>query len=521
MTFDRFAVRSRPRLSTGFVATSALWALLVTAGVPTPGRAAPVYDVVLTGGRVMDPESGLDRVANVAIKDGKVMRIAGTPLDGLELVDVSGLVVAPGFIDLHAHGQNTTSRLYQARDGVTTALDLEAGAFPVAAFFADQTEGSPIHYGVAVGHIPARIRLKHGVDVVHPLVTPATRTGIKATVLGWLRWLLDPREYAEEAATAAELTQLEALIRQGLDEGGIGVGFGLDYTPAATSEEFRRVAALAAERGQAVFVHMRGGRDPGDQSPLTEVLDVARATGVAAHVVHITSSGLGRTDAYLAAIDAARGAGLDVTTEVYPYTAASTQIESAFFDEGWRERTGADYGDLQWPPTDERLTAESFARYRAEGGDVILHMMTEDMVTTALAHPGVLVASDGIPLFGGGEHPRGVGTFSRVLGRYVREKGTLELMDALSRMTLLPARRLEAFVPAMRGKGRIRVGADADITVFDPQKVIDRATFEDSRRFSEGIEHVLVDGVFVVRGGDSVDGARPGRPLRTTDAITR
>jgi N-acyl-D-aspartate/D-glutamate deacylase len=152
---------------------------------------------------------------------------------------------------------------------------------------------------------------------------------------------------------------------------------------------------------------------------------------------------------------------------------------------------------------------------------VILHMMTEDMVTTALAHPGVLVASDGIPLFGGGEHPRGVGTFSRVLGRYVREKGTLELMDALSRMTLLPARRLEAFVPAMRGKGRIRVGADADITVFDPQKVIDRATFEDSRRFSEGIEHVLVDGVFVVRGGDSVDGARPGRPLRTTDAITR
>jgi dihydroorotase len=246
---------------------------------------------------------------------------------------------------------------------------------------------------------------------------------------------------------------------------------------------------------------------------IDSLLEHARATGVSLHVFHIASSGLARTPAYLERIDAARAGGLDVTTEVYPYTAGSTRIESTFFDPGWQERLGISYGDLQWSETGERLTAESFERYRARGGWVILFAMTPEIVDAAIAHPGVLVASDGIPFLRGGEHPRGAGTFARVLGVYVRERGLLTLGDALAKMTWLPARRIEAAAPAMRAKGRIRAGADADLALFDPERVRDRATFESSREPSTGIVHVLVAGAFVVRDEQLVAGALPGRPI--------
>jgi dihydroorotase len=258
---------------------------------------------------------------------------------------------------------------------------------------------------------------------------------------------------------------------------------------------------------------MRGGVGPADMSQIDSLLDHARATGVSLHVFHLASSGLARTRAYLARIDAARAEGLDVTTEVYPYTAGSTRIESAFFDPGWQERLGISFGDLQWSETGERLGAESFERYRAQGGWVILHAMTPEIVDLAIAHPGVLVASDGIPFLRGGEHPRGAGTFARVLGVYVRERKLLTLMEALGKMTWLPARRIEAVAPAMRAKGRIRPGADADLVVFDPERVIDRATFASSREPSAGIVHVLVAGTFVVRDEAPVPGVFPGRPV--------
>jgi dihydroorotase len=291
------------------------------------------------------------------------------------------------------------------------------------------------------------------------------------------------------------------------------VGFGLDYTPGATSEEIRALFALAARRGVPAFVHMRGGVGPADMTQIDALLEHARATGASLHVFHVTSSGLARTPAYLARIDAARAEGLDVTTEVYPYTAGSTRIESAFFDPGWQERLGISWGDLQWSETGERLTAESFARYRERGGWVILHAMTPEIVDAAIAHPGVLVASDGIPFLRGGEHPRGAGTFARVLGVYVRERGLLTLMQALARMTWLPARRIEAAAPAMRAKGRVRAGADADLVLFDPERVADRATFESSREPSAGIVHVLVAGTFVVRDEALVPDVFPGRPI--------
>jgi dihydroorotase len=216
-----------------------------------------------------------------------------------------------------------------------------------------------------------------------------------------------------------------------------------------------------------------------------------------------------QTPVVLRMIAGARRRGLDVTTEAYPYTAGMTDLASAVFDDGWQGRTGGiSYGDLQWVATGERLTEETFARYRKQGGMVILHSIPEDMARAAVADRSVMVASDGA-LTNGKGHPRGAGTYARVLGRYVREQHVIPLTDALRKMSVLPAERL-----GIQTKGRLQVGADADITVFDPERVIDKATFENPAQYSEGIPFVLVNGTFVVRDGKLQEGVAPGRGVR-------
>jgi dihydroorotase len=221
---------------------------------------------------------------------------------------------------------------------------------------------------------------------------------------------------------------------------------------------------------------------------------------------------LGALPVVLDLIESAVKRGLDITTEAYPYTAASTYLQSTMFDDGWQDRLGISYGELQWVKTSERLTADTFAKYRKEGGFVIMHLMKPEWIERAMAAPFVMVASDGMP-YEPGAHPRSAGTFSRVLGLYVRETKTLSLMDALRKMTIMPAKRLEPVAPQMKNKGRIRVGADADITVFDPARVRDTATFEKGLSFSAGIDHVFVNGVAVVRDGKTVAGAHPGKAV--------
>jgi dihydroorotase len=193
-------------------------------------------------------------------------------------------------------------------------------------------------------------------------------------------------------------------------------------------------------------------------------------------------------------------------------------IGSALFNEGWQDHNGGTFKDIEWPPTGERMTAETFAKFRKEHPEafVILHTIPPATVETAIAHPGVMIASDAVPYANNTSgHPRGTGTFARVLGVYVREKHALTLMDALGRMSLLPARRLEQISPAMTHKGRVQAGADADLTLFDADKVVDRATYAHPTAPSAGIPYVIVGGTPVVDGGEIVKTAFPGQGVRS------
>src|SRR5437899_1996634 len=322
---------------------------------------------------------------------------------------------------------------------------------------------------------------------------------------------------AHRQATATELQQINNDIENGLRRGALAVGMGINYTAAATHDEIVDVFRLAAKHGAPVHVHLRHA---GLQEPTTglvgieEVIAAAAATGAPLHVVHITSMGLKNTPQLIAMVKGARDRGLDVTTECYPYTAGSTLLESAIFDPGWQDRQGITYKDVQWVKTGERLTAETFEKYRKNGGTVVIFSIPEGAARTAVADPIVMIASDGMPITGAKVHPRGQGTFSRVLGHYVRDEKTLDLMTALRKMTLMPAQGLEQRAPVFKDKGRLRVGADADITIFDPARVIDKATFDEPLQYSEGIPFVLVNGVLVVKDSHLVPGVHPGRAAR-------
>jgi len=450
--------------------------------------AAQTYDIVLQQGRVLDPESGLDAIRSVGIAGKKVAAISAAPLRGTVEVDSTGLVIAPGFIDLHSHGQTPENYRYKAMDGVTTALELETGVLHVSEWYAARDGKSLVHFGASAGVVPARMAVMKDTGTDAP--RDAALTGV---------------------ASAEERKAIEDAVKKGLDEGALGVGLHAEFAPLMTTEETLAQFELAASRKRPIFVHLRR---PGAKAmeSLQEVVSDAFVTGASLQVVHIAATAGRRSPEVFRFVDMARARGLDITMETYPYTAGAGFIESGMFDPGWQENRGITYSDLLWVRTGERLTKESFERYRKQGGLVVMFILTEDMIRAALANPQMMIASDGRITNGQG-HPRGAGTYARLLGKYVREDGALTLMDAIRKTSLMPAQRIESISPQMRQKGRLKVGADADISVFDPNRVIDKATFENPARYSEGFRYVMVEGTFVVRDGKLQEGVAPGRAI--------
>ena len=463
------------------------------------------YNLVLHGGRVMDPESGRDGIYDVGVRDGRVAAISEQPLAGERVIDVSGLVVAPGFIDLHNHSLTPLGLRYQALDGVTTTLELEAGAWPVDAAGAQLRQGAPLNHGASAGYTMIRLQVVQG---VRPQELLSGASGIDFAGPAF-----------RQRATTEQIETMRGLLLEALDQGGLGIGLPLDYISAAVgAEELRMIFEVAGKRQVPVFVHIRRGL-AGDPAGLVEVIDMARSTGAPVHVCHLQHSAMKATGEFLAAIRKAREQGVDITTEMFPYNAGTTSISAAVFGRDWQAIFDITYEDVEWAATGERFDRTTWERYRKEHpeGMVIHHYVKEAWTREALLEPGVIVVTDGTPIVSEsiGVPPQGIGSYSRVLGRYVREQKALDLMTALSKMTLFPAKRLEPIAPVFARKGRISMGADADITVFDPTNIIDKSTYREPFQASEGVRYLLVNGVVVVEDGQLRKDAIPGRALTT------
>jgi N-acyl-D-aspartate/D-glutamate deacylase len=471
-----------------------------TTSTTTPGRPVPsvppvlddslavaddghVHDVVISGGRVIDPDSHFDAVAHVGIDGDTITRISLEPLTGTTTVDAAGLVVSPGFIDILSYPPNGYGEWFKVADGVTTNLCLHGIDATMEDFLARGTRNDPpVNYGGATDQYEHRKMLGAGIGF----------------------------------ATEAQIVELAARAEADLLAGAVGIHEQPEYVIGVTFEEMLAHGAVAARHNVPLCLHLRHSRpDPPSlqEEGIDEAIRVARETGCRIHIEHINSTGgTGRMVEAIAQVDAARAEGLSITACVYPYTFWATNAGSARFDD-FQAKYEIGYGDLQVANTPDRLTEATFRRARADNLLTAAFAMSEEDITDALAAPWVMLGSDAILTISHNNHPRSTGCFSRLLGVYVRERGVLDLPDALGRMTILPARLLEDVSPAMARRGRIQAGAVADVTVFDPATVLDRSSISDTGVESAGIRHVLVGGRFVRRDGNNDQNERPGVPI--------
>ncbi len=454
--------------------------------IPTDGQ---TYPLVIKNGRVIDPDSGFDGVIDVAIEGAKVVAV-GAGLVGLEAIDASGKVVAPGFIDLVSAEPNAFGVWFKAGDGVTTNLAMHGVNNYANAFFDRYAGESPIHFGGAWHQHFIR-----GSDSDVGAVKP------------------------NESLTDAQIAAFAELTDFNLTNGLAGICFSPEYSPGTTVAEMEALARVAVAHGHSLFFHVRFSDpdEPGTSfEAIEEVLQLARTTGASVHIEHLSSTGGTFVMAdTLAMLEAARAEGLKVTADLYPYDFWGTTLASERFVGGWQSRYRISYENLQVAGSSRRLTEADFDEAVRENLLVAaIGSIPEAEVQMALRVPWMMIASDGILTETLNHHPRGAGTFARVLGRYVRELGILSLPDALAKMTILPARLMEPMIPAMAYKGRLQRGADADLVIFDPATVSDRATVESPATMSVGFSHVFVDGQAVMVDGLLQRDVLPGRALR-------
>jgi N-acyl-D-glutamate deacylase len=499
--------------------------------LPFSVSAQEPFDLVIIGGRVIDPESGLDGIRNVGIRDNQIATITEDAIEGAKAIDARGHVVAPGFIDLHAHGQNLGDYRMQAMQGVTTMLELESGVLPVSAWYEGQGKKRlPINYGTAAGWTYARI-------------ATFTDTEPEATV----KYFQDAQgltHWKNELATPEQQEKILGYVKQGLDEGALGIGINAGYAPGYGRKEYFALAALAAERDVATYTHVRYASNVEPQSSyeaVQELIANAAITGAHMHLCHINSTSLKDIHSIMELVDGAFENNINITVGAYPWGAASTVVGAAMFSgEGWPERMGSTAHSFQLGL--DRMTEEQLADYQKNkpGTFIVWHFLDESnpeelaMLDASVLHPKILIESDEmfwmfmddkghVENYTGDawplpkeafSHPRSNGTFAKVMRSYVRERGLLSLSDAIRKMSLMPAQTLEGFVPQMKKKGRLQVGMDADIVVFDPETIRDVGTYEKPNQPAEGVQSVLVNGELIVAQGELIPDAAPGQPIR-------
>lgn len=481
------------------------------------------FDLVILNGRVMDPETNFDGIRNVGIKDGKIGLITETIISGKETIDASGHVVSPGFIDYHSHSQDPFGHKLYARDGVTTPMDLEVGAYPVSDFY-DRWEklGALLNHGTNVSHVFVRIAV---LDSVDPGGSAFYTGALGAAMKDGAKFKTKIYDPDDEPAV------LDA-IEKGLKQGGLGVAYPIGYYTIAGSQEVMNVAGLAAKYKVPITSHVRylAQVPPSGYLGIEEMLTVAQVQDVPLLLHHIPSNCLGLTEGCLDLIDAAREKGINVIGEFYPYTYAGTYVDADYLKPGYKERLGIEASDVVVTATGEKLTDEKFDQLRKEapGTDLLMYTMKDEYVEAAMKRPGVIVGSDGMPWvmedgyggpyeteYGKGKgHPRGAGTHAKIL-RMAREDQTISLMEAISKMSYEPAKFLGPMVPQMKTRGRIQENMTADITIFNPETVTDNSSFEEGKNTlpSTGIPYVIVNGTMVVKDSEVTD-ARPGVAIR-------
>lgn len=491
------------------------------------------YDVVLANGRVIDPETYRDGKFNVGILDGRIAAVSDQPLEGKQVIDVSGMIVSPGFIDLHAHGQNIASNRVQAFDGLTTTLELEAGVLPIGEFYDDcAKEGRPLNYGAAAGWAWSR------------LATMNPEKGKMQPHIAWTFGAFGLKEWTENIPDDEQLEQILALTEQGLKEGGIGIGVLHAYCPGAATKELLGLWTLAAQYGVPTYTHIQyvSMVEPkSGTAGIVELMGLAAATGAHTHVCHLNSVSLRDARQNVAILKRAQASGLKVTTEAYVYGAGCSAIGAAEFDpKDVEERCGIKWSDLTLVKNmHDFASKEEFvtAREANPGDPVIIHFLREEenpqdaaLLDVTVMFPGAGICTDSVPwtdasgtFYEGSEwplpdglnsHPRAAGNYCRFLRKWVRERNVMSWMDAIRQASLNSALILEDCVPGMKKKGRLQEGMDADIIVFDPETVTDTATFKNSLQLSKGMKHVMVNGTFVIRDEELDPEAMPGRAVR-------
>jgi cytosine/adenosine deaminase-related metal-dependent hydrolase len=500
-----------------------------TAGIRGTGPAenAVQCDILFSGARVVDPETHLDDVRHVGVTGGRITSVTSEPVPARSVVDVTGLVLAPGFVDMHSHAQTIPSLRMQALDGVTTALELESGAAQVPLVYQEaQNEGRPINYGYSTSWAMARMRV---LDGIRP----------KGGFMAFSASAHHPRW--QQPAGPGEIAGVLAELERELHDGALGIGVLVGYAPRTGRREYYQVARLAARLGVPTFTHARF-KNPDDPETalegVAEVVTAATGSGAHMHLCHLNSTSLRAVDEVAELVTGAREHGLSVTTESYPYGAGMTMIGVPFLHPDNLPRLGIKPSDIAVLATGERpADGERLLKLREQDPSalVAIHYLDEqdeddwDLLQRALLLPGSAIASDAIPFTdrsgelvekgwplpeGSVSHPRTTGTFSRFLGTFVRDRQVLSLLEAVRRCTLIPAQTLEQVAPVMRRKGRVQVGADADLVVFDLGSIADRSTYEQPALPSQGVRHLLVDGQYVVKDGSVLQDSLPGRPIR-------